>query len=97
MIRSARILAAALVAAAASAKAGADDVAVLAEACFGCHASEGGDAIPAIAGRDEDTLASLLLAYRADSRQGTIMNRLAKGYTEDELRALAAYFADFSE
>ncbi|MEM7497720.1 MAG: sulfide dehydrogenase [Pseudomonadota bacterium] len=94
MSRRAAGLAAALVAAALPGGAWSEDTAVLAQACSGCHVAGGGAAIPAIAGRDAGELAELLLAYRNDTAEGTIMNRLAKGYTEAELRALATHFAE---
>ncbi|WP_431268884.1 hypothetical protein [Dankookia sp. P2] len=46
-----------------------------------------------LAGREAAELDGLLRAYRTDQRQGTIMNRIARGYTEAELAAAAAYFA----
>ncbi|MGF1474105.1 MAG: c-type cytochrome [Geminicoccaceae bacterium] len=70
------------------------DVELLAAACSGCHISEGqAQALPPIAGRDEEELRSLLLGFRDGTIEGTIMNRLAAGYTEPELASLAAYFA----
>jgi cytochrome c553 len=38
-------------------------------------------------------LETTLADFKSGKRPGTVMNRLAKGYTDDEIKALAAYFA----
>lgn len=70
---------------------------VIAQSCAGCHGTAGAlqTLIPAIAGTPAPILEMQLLAYRDDAMPGaTVMPRLTKGYTEAELRALAAYFAN---
>ena len=42
--------------------------------------------------KDAAELDAILRAYRSDARQGTIMNRIARGYTEAELAAASAFF-----
>ena len=74
----------------------AERAAAIAATCSACHGTEGRvrTEIPSIAGRPEAVLAAQLLAFREDAMPGaTVMPRLAKGYTEEELRALAGYFA----
>jgi sulfide dehydrogenase cytochrome subunit len=73
----------------------ADPAPLAAQGCLGCHGprGEGIGAGARLAGRDAAELDGLLRAYRTDARQGTIMNRIARGYTEAELAAAAAYFA----
>lgn len=63
--------------------------------CFNCHGTEGrvNSAIPAIAGRDKAYLEETLKAYKAGTKQATIMNQLAKGYTDEEIAVLADYFS----
>jgi len=63
--------------------------------CFNCHGTEGKavSAIPTIAGRDQAYLEETLKAYKAGSKPATIMHQLAKGYTDEEIAVLAAYFA----
>jgi sulfide dehydrogenase cytochrome subunit len=66
-----------------------------AEACLGCHGPEGRGgpgAIP-IAGRDRAELVAILLAFRANERPGTIMGRIARGYTDAEIAAVSDYYA----
>lgn len=73
----------------------ADPAPLAAQGCLGCHGPQGRGigAGARLAGRDAAELDSILRAYRTDQRQGTIMNRIARGYTEAELAATAAYFA----
>jgi sulfide dehydrogenase cytochrome subunit len=68
---------------------------VLSMPCAGCHGSDGastGEA-PTIGGLSEAYLKATLVNYKNDARYGTVMNRIAKGYTEEELAAIAKYFA----
>jgi sulfide dehydrogenase cytochrome subunit len=66
--------------------------AVLAASCAGCHrdtpVEPGG--IPSLRGMTADEIAEKLGAYRSGELQGTLMNRLARGYSEREIRILAA-------
>jgi sulfide dehydrogenase cytochrome subunit len=66
-----------------------------AEGCIGCHGpnGSGAGAVPALAGRDAVELRTLLMAFRANERPGTIMGRVARGYTEAELAQLSEHFA----
>lgn len=67
-----------------------------AHGCSGCHgpAGEGVGTIPPIARTmgvaDFD---AAMRQFRADQRPATIMNRIARGFTDAELAQLAAYFA----
>ncbi len=66
-----------------------------AEACLGCHGPDGrggAGAIP-IAGRDKAEIAAILLAFRANERPGTIMGRVARGYTDAEIAAVADHYS----
>lgn len=67
--------------------------------CAGCHGTDGvgGTAIPPLKGRDLSYMEEALIAYRNDKRPGSIMPRIAKGYTEEELKAVAAYFASMKK
>lgn len=63
--------------------------------CFNCHGTEGrvDSAIPSIAGRDREYLEAALTAFKAGTKQATIMHQLAKGYTDEEIAVLADYFS----
>lgn len=70
---------------------------VLAGSCANCHGTEGrlAGVIPAIAHRPAAVLEAQLLAFKRDQEpRATVMDRIAKGYTDAELRALAQYFAN---
>jgi sulfide dehydrogenase cytochrome subunit len=68
---------------------------MLGDACAGCHGTRGYSAspMPIIAGLPQDYLRQTMLDYRSGKRPSTIMGRIARGYSEDEIDALAAYFA----
>ena len=68
----------------------------LAATCANCHGTEGravGTAMPALAGMQAKTLLERLTDYRSGRLGGTVMPQIAKGYTEEQLRLIAAYFA----
>ena len=68
----------------------------IASACFGCHgaASESGAAIPPIiVGAPAQFIEGSLKAFREDRRPSTIMGRIAKGYTDEDIAAVAQYFS----
>lgn len=75
-----------------------DDRAVmLGSTCAGCHGTFGnstGPAIPSIAGLKADAFTEAMVAYKAekDARPSTIMGRIAKGYSDDEIALMAGYF-----
>lgn len=85
-----------LVLAAVPARAQAPDPAVLAGACQGCHgiAGQGSHGIPLI--KDAHSRAefvALLQAFRANQREATVMGRIARGYTDEQIAVLAAHYA----
>ena len=69
--------------------------AALANACAACHGPDGRSqgAIPSIDNLPTEGFIMALKAFRADARQGTVMNRIARGLDEAEISATAAYFA----
>lgn len=87
-----------LLAMASAAQAQSADVAVLAGSCANCHGTDGksNGVIPPLAGRPASTLAALLKSYKGETPPPgtTIMNRLAKGYTDEQIDALAKYFSE---
>jgi sulfide dehydrogenase cytochrome subunit len=68
---------------------------LLAQACAGCHgqSGEGEGAIARIAGYDREAFVKIWQEFRENSRPATIMNRIAPGYTDEEVQILADYFA----
>jgi len=64
--------------------------------CNGCHGSDGiseGDAIPSIAGMNAEYMTKAMVQFKEGRRSATIMNRIAKGYKDYELRKIARYFS----
>lgn len=69
----------------------------LAYTCAGCHGTNGnsnGPATPSIAGMSALFLEEAMLAYKAEERPSTIMARIAKGYSDEEITAMSAFFAE---
>ena len=64
---------------------------LLAASCAGCHRDEPAEAggIPSLAGLSTGEIADKLLGYRSGELQGSLMNRIARGYTETQIRQLA--------
>jgi len=46
-----------------------------------------------LAGRDADDLYTLLSDFKSGVRPATVMHQHAKGYSDDELKRLAQWFA----
>lgn len=64
--------------------------------CFQCHGAEGkasGGAIPPLAGYPEKVMVQQLLDMKSGKRSTTVMGRHAKGYTDNEIRAIAKYLS----
>lgn len=77
------------------------DVTVLAAACANCHGTDGRSpgSIPSIAGRPESVLARQLKAFQSDTPPAdtTIMNRLLKGLSDEQVAALAKHFSQIPQ
>lgn len=69
--------------------------AMLANSCAGCHGTDGKSpgSIPSIAGKSRDFIESALMGFRDGTRPGTVMARHATGYTDEEIRLIADFFA----
>lgn len=68
----------------------------LAATCAACHGTEGRltTSVAPLAGRSSEAMQAQLLAFKADQVPGaTVMNRIASGFSEAELQAIARYFA----
>ena len=93
MIPLRRVLAVALAAAPLSAHAAATAPAG-ASACSGCHGSAAASVGPVIAGRPAADIAAAMQAFRSGDRNGTVMPRIAKGFTPEESQAIAAWWSE---
>jgi len=68
---------------------------VLANTCFSCHGTDGqsAGAMPSIKGKPADFIETQMMAFREGRKQGTVMNRIAKGFNADEIKALSRFFS----
>ncbi len=69
---------------------------MLADTCAGCHGTDGvsvGPASPNIAGMSETYFTDTMLAFKNGDRYSTVMGRIAKGYSEEEIKLMAGYYA----
>jgi len=66
-----------------------------ASSCSGCHATSrsAGTSVPLLIGRSQAEIVNAMEAFRTGQRPATIMDRVAKGFTEDEVKAIAAWYA----
>jgi cytochrome subunit of sulfide dehydrogenase len=67
----------------------------LAATCANCHGTDGRarDAMPALAGRPAAELVAVFNEFKSGSRPATIMHQIAKGYTDEQVRLIADWFA----
>jgi sulfide dehydrogenase cytochrome subunit len=64
--------------------------------CGGCHGTAGagkGGLLPVLAGQPKDALAASMRAFKSGARPATIMQQIAKGYTDEQVEQIAAYLA----
>jgi cytochrome subunit of sulfide dehydrogenase len=66
-----------------------------AASCTGCHPSSAriSSPVPRLSGLDRDAIARAMQEFRSGQRAATVMDRLAKGFTDDEIQAIAAWYA----
>ena len=65
-----------------------------AASCSGCHASSPrvDTPVPPLSGRRAADIATAMTEYKSGARKGTIMDRIAKGFSDEEIRAIAAWY-----
>jgi cytochrome c553 len=66
-----------------------------AASCANCHGTQGRaqPGMVALAGSDKDRLVATMQDFKSGRRPATVMHQLAKGYSDDQIAAIAAYFA----
>lgn len=68
---------------------------MLAETCAGCHGTDGlsaGPASPILAASNAEYFIESMKGFQDGKVYSTVMGRIAKGYTEDEIKLMAEYF-----
>jgi cytochrome c553 len=63
--------------------------------CSGCHPAAQGieSAVPRLIGRDADEITAAMTEFRSGKRPGTVMGRIARGFGDDEIQAIAVWYA----
>ncbi|HTT10568.1 MAG TPA: c-type cytochrome [Burkholderiaceae bacterium] len=84
-----------LLPAAATAKGDPDPIRYVAANCANCHGTmgRGGGAMPALAGLQKAYFLEQMRAFRDGKRPATVMQQIAKGYSDLQIEQLAGYFA----
>ena len=67
----------------------------LAATCANCHGTKGqarGDMKP-LAGLSAEKIVAMLADYKSGAQPATIMHQISKGYTDEQIKLIAGYFA----
>lgn len=67
----------------------------LAATCANCHGTNGnarGDMKP-LAGVPADKIVAMMADYKNGNQPATIMHQISKGYTDNQIKLIAGYFA----
>ena len=68
----------------------------LAATCERCHGPSVGTskmAVPSLKGQNRDYLVRVMKAYRGDDRENTMMHKMSANYSDEEIEAIATYYA----
>ena len=65
-----------------------------AASCTGCHAANAKveTGVPRIAGRNPAEIVAAMEAFRSGQKPASVMDRIAKGFSDAEIRAIADWF-----
>ena len=63
--------------------------------CSGCHPASARvtSPVPRLAGVDRAAIVKAMQDFRSGQRPGTVMDRIGKGFTDEEIQAIAAWYA----
>jgi cytochrome c553 len=66
-----------------------------ASSCSGCHAAnaKADTAVPRLAGRKAADIVAQMRAFKTGEKAATVMSRIAKGFSDAEIEAIAAWYA----
>ena len=67
----------------------------LAATCANCHGTNGHSSgeVKTLAGLPAESIVAAFSGYKAGTIPATVMHQIAKGYTDDQVKLIAAYFA----
>ena len=62
--------------------------------CSGCHATKRTveTPVPRLVGRSPTDIEAAIVAFRTGQRTATVMDRIAKGFSDDEVKAIAEWY-----
>ncbi|HLH95537.1 MAG TPA: cytochrome C [Xanthobacteraceae bacterium] len=65
-----------------------------ASSCSGCHPVSASVDTPVqrLVGRNPNEIVAAMKAFRSGDKPATIMDRIAKGFTDDEIKAIAEWY-----
>jgi cytochrome c553 len=64
--------------------------------CASCHGTNGkavGTTLPELAGQSQDKIIAAMRAFKAQTRDATVMHQIAKGYSDEQIARIAAFLA----
>lgn len=66
-----------------------------ASSCSGCHAATSNidTPVPRLAGRKAEDIVAQMQAFKSGQKPSTIMDRIAKGFSDAEVQAIADWYA----
>ena len=66
-----------------------------ASSCSGCHPVSAAvhTPVPRLVGRPVADIVAAMQGFRTEQRPATVMDRIAKGFSDDETAAIAAWYA----
>jgi sulfide dehydrogenase cytochrome subunit len=73
-----------------------DRATMLSNTCAGCHGPNGisnGPLTPSIAGLSKEFISISMHDFASGKRPSTVMQRIAKGYSDADIKALSEYFS----
>ncbi len=70
----------------------------LAATCANCHGTQSKSlkdpSVPGLAGRPSAYIIEQMQAFKTGTREATIMHQIAKGYSDEQIKQMADYFAN---
>jgi sulfide dehydrogenase cytochrome subunit len=65
-----------------------------ASSCSGCHAAKKtlDTLVPRLIGRSPADIEAAMMAFRSGEPPSLVMQRIAKGFSDDEIKAIAAWY-----
>jgi len=67
----------------------------LAATCANCHGTNGHSKgeVPSLAGLPAERITASMAAFKSGALPATVMQQIAKGYTDEQVSLIASYFA----